>query len=78
MTYGTPAPASGLADLLISVLERGIVLVLRLDGPPGDRHLVVGFGTTGAVDPLLLALGVTGHLGGRRERDWADWPDSYE
>ena len=77
MTNGASSPASILADLLLGILERGVVLVLRLDGPPGDRRLVVGVGTTGAVDPLLLALGVTGHLGRRAEREWMDWAD-YE
>jgi hypothetical protein len=60
--HAAPAPVSGLADLLIGVLERGIVIALRLDGPPGDRRLLVGFGTPEAIDPIMLALGVTSRV----------------
>jgi len=63
-----------LADMLLAVLERGVVIGLRLVGPPGDRRLLVGLGTAESFDPVLLALGITGHLGGRR--DW--YGDSYE
>ena len=59
MTYGTPSPVSTLADVAVAALERGIVVAFRLVGPPGDRHLVVGFGTPEAIDPIMLALGVT-------------------
>jgi hypothetical protein len=55
-----------LADVLLAVLERGIVVGFRLVGPPGERRLLVGLGTTESFDPVLLALGITGRLGGRR------------
>ena len=54
-------PSSGLADVLISVLGRGVVLVLKLEGPPGDRHLAVGLGLAESADLLLMAIGA-GHL----------------
>jgi hypothetical protein len=54
-----PAPVSGLEELLISILERGLVLVIRLHGAPGDRQLLVGVGLPESVDPMLLALGAT-------------------
>jgi hypothetical protein len=54
-----PAPVSGFEDLLISILERGLVFVVRLGGVPGDRHLEFGLGLPESVDPMLLALGVT-------------------
>jgi hypothetical protein len=59
-------PGSILADVLLAVLERGVVVGFRLVGPPGDRRLLVGLGTAESFDPVLLALGITGHLGGRR------------
>ena len=76
MTY-QPAPVGGLADILISVLEKGVVLVLRLEGAPGDRRLVVGLGLAESAGPLMLALGVTGHLG-RRPDAWDEWSEIYE
>ncbi len=54
-----PAPVSGLEDLLISVLERGLVFAIRLHGAPGDRQLLVGVGLPESVDPVMLALGAT-------------------
>jgi hypothetical protein len=63
-----------LADVLLAVLERGIVVGFRLVGPPGDRRLLVGLGTAESFDPVLLALGITGHLGGRS--GW--YGDPYE
>jgi hypothetical protein len=63
-----------LADVLLAILERGVVVGFRLVGPPGDRRLLVGLGTAESFDPVLLALGCTGHLGGRR--DW--YGDPYE
>ena len=47
---------SSLADLVISILEKGIVLVLKLEGPPGDRHLAVGLGLAENADALLMAM----------------------
>ena len=70
-----PAPVSGLADLLISILERGLVLVVRLHGEPGSRQLLVGLGLPESVDPMLLALGAA-NLFRRPEYESADWwPD---
>jgi len=71
-----PRPGSMLADVLLAVLERGVVVGFRLVGPPGDRRLLVGLGAAESFDPVLLALGITGHLGGRRERDW--YGDAFE
>jgi len=68
-------PVSSLADLLVSILERGLVLVIRLHGEPGNRQLLVGMGLPESVDPMLLALGVT-NLFRRPEYESADWwPD---
>jgi hypothetical protein len=67
-----PAPVSGLEDLLISVLERGLVFVVRLHGEPGDRRLLVGVGLPESVDPMLLALGATS-LFRRPEQDADFW-----
>jgi hypothetical protein len=66
-----PAPVSGLEDLLVSILERGLVLVIRLQGEPGDRRLMVGVGLPESVDPVLLALGATGVF--RRPDTDAEW-----
>jgi hypothetical protein len=52
-------PSSALADLIVGILQRGVVLVLKLEGPPGDRHLTVGLGLAESTDTLLLALGLT-------------------
>lgn len=57
-----------LAEALIAVLEKGIVIVLKLDGTPGDRHLRVGIGTADSSDALFMALGVA-YLG-RGEPDF--------
>ncbi len=54
------APVASFADLLISILERGFVLAVRLDGPPGDRRLLLGLGLADAADPLLMALAASG------------------
>ena len=63
-------PSSALADLIVGILQRGVVLVLNLEGPPGDRHLAVGLGLAESTDVLLLALGVTtGAFGSRYESD---------
>ena len=61
MTYYTqpPATASGLEELLISILERGLVFVIRLHGEPGDRQILMGVGLPESVDPVMLALGAT-------------------
>jgi hypothetical protein len=55
----TRGPVASFADVLIAVLERGIVLAIRLDGPPGDRRLLFGIGLSDAADPLLMALCAT-------------------
>lgn len=49
-------PVSGMADFLVSIQERGIVRVLRLDGPPGDRRLLHGFDTPNSAGALVIAL----------------------
>jgi len=67
-----PAPVSGLEDLLVSILERGLVFVVRLHGEPGDRRLLVGVGLPESVDPMLLALGATS-LFRRPEQDADFW-----
>ena len=75
MNYYQHAPAppvSGLEEMLISILERGIVLVIRLHGDPGDRHLLLGVGLPESVDPMLLALGATS-LFRRPEQDPDFW-----
>ncbi len=54
------APVASLADLLVSILERGVVLAVRLDGQPGDRRLLLGVGLADAADPLLMALCAAG------------------
>ena len=61
MTRGNyeATPVSSLAEVLLAVLEKGIVVAIRLVGPPGDRRLLVGLGTPESIDPLLLALGMT-------------------
>lgn len=67
------APLTLFAELLISVLERGIVLVVRLDGPPGDRRLLCGVGLPDAADPILMALCATSMYGTRsRSYDYDD------
>lgn len=53
------ASVSTLADVLVAVLERGIVVAFRLVGPPGDRHLAVGLGLAESTDVLLMALGLS-------------------
>ena len=53
-------PIVSLGDLLVSILERGFVLAIRLDGPPGDRRLLLGIGLADAASPLLMALCATG------------------
>lgn len=74
--YADAAPVTtGLADILLSILERGIVVAIRLTGPPGDRRLVVGFGTPGAIDPILLALGMTSGVFGRRDGGYDEYGD---
>ena len=67
-------PVSTLADVLLAVLERGFVIAIRLVGPPGDRRLLVGFGTTESIDTLRLALGMTTGVFGSRydEREWME------
>jgi hypothetical protein len=70
---------SGLADLLTSILERGIVIAFRLDGPPGDRKLLVGFGTIESADALMMALGFTSLL--RRQHAYGyeeEWAEAFE
>lgn len=80
MTYPhAPAPPlSGLADFVTAILERGIVIVLRLEGEPGERRLAVGFGLPDAASPLLLALSASSVLRQHGE-EWEDeWADLYE
>ena len=60
-----------LTDLLVSILEKGIVVVIKLHGDPGDRQFLVGLGLPQAVDPMLVALGVSGVL--RRPEYADDW-----
>ena len=73
MRYGeAPPPVSGWEDLLIAVLERGLVFVVRLSGVPGDRRLLFGVGLPGSIDPMLLALGATSLF--RRPDQDAWWP----
>jgi len=74
-----PAPVGGLLDLLTSVLERGVVIALRLDGPPGDRKLLVGFGTIESCDALMMALGFTSLV--RRQHAYGyedEWAEAFE
>jgi hypothetical protein len=66
-----PGPVSGIEDLLVSILERGLVFVVRLSGEPGDRRLMVGVGLPESVDPVLLALGAAGVF--RRPDPDAEW-----
>jgi hypothetical protein len=67
------APVMSLADLLVAVLERGVVLVLRLEGRPGDRRLHVGLGFTDSADALLLALAAD--LVGQKTPGGTAWPN---
>jgi hypothetical protein len=66
------APVSSFTDLLLSVLERGFVLAVRLDGPPGDRRLLLGIGLADAADPLLMALCASGAFGHRSMPEYED------
>jgi hypothetical protein len=73
VTHRPPAPVSGLADLLIGVLERGVVVALRLDGEPGNRRLLVGFGSPESAEAVLLAIAATSLFRRpRRDEDWWD------
>ncbi len=65
----TQAPVSSLTDVLLAILERGFVLAVRLDGPPGDRRLLLGIGLADAADPLLMALCASGALRPRYDVD---------
>lgn len=59
MNLDPQSPVSTLAEVLLAVLERGVIVAFRLAGPPGDRRLIVGLGTPESADALLLALGMT-------------------
>ena len=72
----TSPPVASLADLLISVLERGVVLAIRLDGSPGDRRLLVGFGLTSSADPILMALCAAGTF--RRHENPVEFDDELD
>ena len=72
----TRAPVTSFTDLLVSILERGIVLAIRLDGPPGDRRLLLGIGLTDAADPLLMALAASGAFRSRYDDAFDfDWDE---
>ncbi len=63
-------PCASFTDVLLSILERGFVVAIRLDGPPGERRLLCGVGLADAADPMLLALCAAGAF--RSQRDDSD------
>ena len=71
------APVSGIADLFLGILERGVVIVLRLEGPPGDRRLLVGAGLPESAQALMIALGAT-TIFNRPYGGWQEEWDPYE
>ena len=72
-------PVSSFTDLLVSILERGFVLCIRLDGPPGDRRLLLGIGLADAADPILMALCASGAFRPRYDQvDAAEVRDDFD
>ena len=57
------APVSSVSDLLVAILERGVCLVIRLQGPPDARELALGVGLADSAAPIIAALCASDGLG---------------